>query len=947
MNAKKPSKRIIAVLLSMMLVISCFAIPGIFVNAAGETTVNIYYASSSYASADVWVWPKDGDGAAYAFKDSGDSEKGGVASVTFGADVTEIGFIIRSTAGNWKTKDPGDDRTVDFSAKESGDVDVYCAPGTTVDDFVVGYNGPLTVKSAVASDDCEHIDVVFAKLPNESDGTIEGSQFSIVDSDVTVSSVDVNKNKAKLTLSGKLDAGSNYSIEFGGAYTTVKMPDIFSTKAFEEEFTYDGDDLGANYTKASTMFRVWAPTATAMSVNLYSEGNGDNIIESYQMTADEKGTWVYTVNEDLNGVYYTYTASFGRAVDNDIVDPYARAVGVNGQRGMVIDLDTTNPEGWDADSRHTYANPTDLSIYEVHVRDFSMDPDSGITNKGKYLAFTETGTKTADGTPTGIDHLKDLGITSVHILPSYDYGSVDETKLDQPQFNWGYDPVNYNVPEGSYSTDPYHGEVRVKEYKQMVKALHDAGIGVIMDAVYNHTYSTTYCFNRLVPGYFYRPGQNTSGCGNDVATERSMVRKFIVDSTKYWLNEYHLDGIRFDLMGILDVETMNKVRAGADAIDSNIFLYGEGWDMGCKPTKDGVEMAYYKNAAKLDRIACFSDTIRDGIKGAEFGGVKPGYIHASVKSTVTAKGVTDGVTYTKSWAASPSQVINYQSCHDNYTIWDKINLIAKDSSEEDKIKMNKLGAAIVQTAQGVPFMMSGEEFARTKGGNENSYNAPDEVNLLDYSRIKDYSDLYEYYKGLIAMRKAYPQFRMATASDVDSNVEFIYTGAKSEDMGKMVAYMIKSADANVLVYYNPASDVEVQLPEGNWGVIANGTKAGADIIETISGKVTIPGITALVLVSADKKDEGGNNSGDNGNNGGGNTDNGNTDNGNNGNGTNTDNTNTNTNTGANDNNNNNVNNGDTSAPATADYSMAFVFVAIAAAAGFVAIVAYRKRKFVK
>ena len=462
------------------------------------------------------------------------------------------------------------------------------------------------------------------------------------------------------------------------------------------------------------------------------------------MTKGDKGTWSATANGNLSGKYYTYTAYFDGKTNKDIVDPYAKSVGVNGKRGMILDMSTTNPDGWNDDTRLTMSNPADFEIYELHVRDFSMDEDSGINNKGKYIAFTEKGTKTSNGIPTGIDHLVDLGINAVHILPSYDFGSVDETKLDKPQFNWGYDPVNYNAPEGSYSTDPYHGEVRVNEYKQMVQALHNAGISVIMDVVYNHTYNTQYCFNQLVPDYFYRPGSNGSGCGNDVASERSMVRKFIVDSVKYWADEYHLDGFRFDLMGLIDVDTMNAVKSALNEINPDIFVYGEGWSLSTKLTKSGTSLATQTNAALTPGIAYFSDTIRDMIKGSVFDADEKGYVNGDSKHY---KAIVNTVQYSKKWSPSPVQTVNYADCHDNLTLWDKIRSSNGDDTEEDQIRQNNMAAAIIQTAMGVPFMMSGEEFLRTKTKDDgsfdhNSYASPDSVNKLDYNRIGEYKNVY-------------------------------------------------------------------------------------------------------------------------------------------------------------------------------------------------------------
>ena len=634
----------------------------------------------------------------------------------------------------------------------------------------------------------------------------------------------------------------------------ISIPD-YSSDEFESRYTYEGDDLGATYSRNSTFFRVWAPTAKRIDLNIYDNGNGGTAENVVEMTADVKGTWVATVQGDLNKKYYTYTAYFDGMTNKDIVDPYAKSVGINGQRGQILDMSSTNPDRWDSDSRHTYKSITDLDIYEVHIRDFSIAENSGIKNKGKYLAFTERGTKTSDGTKTGVDHLADLGVTSVHILPSYDFGSVDETK---DGYNWGYDPVNYNAPEGSYSTDPYHGEVRVNEYKQMVRGLHDAGIGVIMDVVYNHTLSSDYCFNQLVPGHFHRPGSNGSGCGNDVASERSMVSKFIVDSVRYWAEEYHLDGFRFDLMGLIDVNTMNAIRKALDKIDPTIVIYGEGWTMSTLTTKN-VPLATQANASLTPGIAYFSDNIRDNIKGSVFDVAQKGYINGEISYHDS---LVESIKSALPWAPSPSQVINYADCHDNYTLWDEVRSSSPYDTLADQIRQNNLGAAIVQTAMGTPFIMSGEEFLRTKTKKDgtfdhNSYASGDEVNKLDYSLISKNREVFEYYKGLIAFRKAHPALRLSTSGEVSSKLK-ILDGTETGVIAYTISGDVEGEPADkILVVYNPLKNAtNVRLPDGEWKIYVNDTKAGAsDVIDTVSGEVSVPRISAMILVNGSNETE--------------------------------------------------------------------------------------------
>ena len=861
MNAKRISKRIVASILTLMLVISCFALPATFVNAANEIKVNFHYLrdDGNYDTWSIWTWT-DSDGWSTDFVDGGD-EKGAVATVTVPDGATSLGFIVRK--GNWVAKDPDGDRTLDIGAVVSGTIDVYCKTGETAFDVEHGSDVVLGTKisKAVANTKTE-----IAYTLTQADESVTAADFTVTDAlgtELAITAVTPNGANGTITLADSMDYLKSYSITFQGTTIAVKMPEYFSSKEFEDEYTYDGDDLGATYSKESTAFRVWAPTANKIELNLYDEGNGGTATSVIEMTSDVKGTWVADVKGDLNGKYYTYTAYFDGKTNKDIVDPYARTVGVNGKRGMVLDLDSTDPDGWNSDSRHTYANTTDMSIYELHIRDFSSDPDSGIKNTGKYIAFTETGTKDSNGIPTGIDHLKDLGITTVHILPSYDFGSVDETKLDTAQFNWGYDPVNYNSPEGSYSTDPYHGEVRVNEYKQMVQSLHNAGIGVVMDVVYNHTYNTNYCFNQLVPGYFYRTDSNGSGCGNDVASERSMVSKFIIDSVAYWAEEYHLDGFRFDLMGLIDTDTMNGVREALNEIDPSICVYGEGWTMSTNTSKD-VPLANQSNASLTPGVGYFSDTIRDAIKGSVFDAEEPGYVNGNLKKT---SGVMNGILGTPSWSPAPTQTITYSSCHDNYTLWDKINSSNPDDSEEAKIKQNLLAAAIVYTSQGVPFIQAGEEFLRTKikgydeDGNaiydHNSYASSDEVNLLDYSRITDYKEVYNYYKGLISFRKAHSAFRMTTNEDVSKYLSFVEEGL---DDG-VIAYSIDGAANNeaaeqLFVVYNPNTEsTKVALPDGDWDVYVSGNQAGNSVLSTVNGEVTVDGISATVLVKGYNPEE--------------------------------------------------------------------------------------------
>jgi len=635
----------------------------------------------------------------------------------------------------------------------------------------------------------------------------------------------------------------------------------YSSAEFEEKYTYEGDDLGATWTTEKTDFRVWAPTASDVRINLYTTGNPDanDLFEQIKMEPDVNGTWIAAKEGDLNGVYYAYEVT----VDGEsriACDPYARTTGVNGQRAMVIDLDSTDPEGWDTDTDPHYGNSiVDAVIYELHVRDLSIDENSGITNKGKFLGIVEPGTTNAQGIPTGLDYIKSLGITHLHLLPSYDYASVDETDPDAA-FNWGYDPVNYNVPEGSYSTDPYNGEVRVKEMKQMIKTLHDNGISVVLDVVYNHVFDAeSYCFNRIVPGYFSRLSDdgfysNGSACGNDTASERAMVKKYIVDSVKYWADEYHMDGFRFDLAGLIDTETINACIEEVHKTHPNVIFYGEGWTMGTQVTKEGYSMTTQTNSQLVPGFSFFSDTVRDSIRGTNSNASKPGYVAGGGGYT---SAIRDTFMGKATWCKNPTQTVNYASCHDGYTLYDRLSLSmpATNSSFQDIKRANNLAAAIVLTSQGVPFFQAGEEMLRSKplpeGGFEhNSYKSPDSINSIKWENLTNplYSDVPEYYAGLIEFRKAHPALRMTSAEEVAEHITML------PDLEFNVVACHISAGANgegneIVAVFNPrANDTVVTLPEGKWTVYINADKAGTEALDTVKGEVTVEAVSACVLV---------------------------------------------------------------------------------------------------
>ena len=656
----------------------------------------------------------------------------------------------------------------------------------------------------------------------------------------------------ELTLGETLDISKTYEIEIPGYGRKAVIPTtVFDSQEFIDNYTYSGNDLGAYIDGSATTFKVWAPTASKVVLNLYSAGNGGSAIANVEMVKGEKGVWSHTAETCGHGTYYTYTVTTS-AGTQETPDPYAKAAGVNGNRSMVVDLSTTDPENWDESFKTGITSYSQAVIWEVHVRDFS-NTIADSQHKGKYLAFTERGLKNENGIPVGVDYLVDLGVTHVHLLPVYDYATVDETKLDTPQFNWGYDPKNYNVPEGSYSTDPYHGEVRIKEYKQMVQGLHDAGMGVIMDVVYNHTYDGNSAFNRIVPYYYYRytpTGANTSasGCGNDTASERYMFRKFMVDSVRYWASEYDLDGFRFDLMGLHDLQTMQEIEKAVHEVNPEALIYGEGWTMGA--TVDGSAQANQGNISKITphgigAVAVFNDVIRDGLKGSTFDTLSTGFISGSYAANKLKIqfGINGGTGIAATWNVKNQMSVNYMSAHDNHSLWDKLAISNPNDSVETRMAMNKLGAGIIMVSKGIPFMQAGEEMMRSKDGDENSYKSSDAVNNIRWNTLAEGSDAYAmmlYYKGLIEMRKAYPIL------GTNGSVKITYGSFGTDGMSALY----EAADGTrALVLINPTSQAFPYTLEGQWNLIADGTRAGSQVLATESGNITVDGISIRIYLA--------------------------------------------------------------------------------------------------
>jgi len=619
-----------------------------------------------------------------------------------------------------------------------------------------------------------------------------------------------------------------------------------------------------HYSTKNTVFTLWAPTAVQVRVNLYADGFQGTAFKVLNLK--QNGSfWTVKVEGDLSGKFFTFQIKHRGSWLNETPGIQCKATGVNGKRAAILDLKKTDPKGWAEDVRPVLKNFTDIVLYELHLRDFSVGALSGMKSKGKYLALTESRTS-AEGLATGIDHLKELGVTHVHLLPAFDFGCIDETKLTEKKYNWGYDPQNYNVPEGSYSTDPYAPETRIREFKQMVLGLHQKGLRVIMDVVYNHTYRLAGSnFELTAPGYFYRYNadgtpSNASGCGNETASEKVMMRQYMIESVCYWVKEYHVDGFRFDLMGVHDIQTMNAIRKALDAIDPTLFIYGEGWTAGGSPLPE-AERAIKQNGLLMPRIAVFSDDFRDAVKGSWNNHEAPGFasglkgLEESVKFGIVGAIQHPQVDYAKvnyskaPYANNPGEVINYVSCHDDMCLFDKLKASAPaGSTVDDLIRMDKLAQTMVFTAQGVPFMLSGEELLRTKFGVSNSFESPDSINELHWENKLLQADVFSYYKELIRLRREHPAFRMSQAADVRKNLMFLDCTQPG-----LVGFLLKN-NANgdvwktiVVIHNGNATPMEMEIPSGTWTTVLSDGKIDLNGMKTFSGsRVTVPPVSSLV-----------------------------------------------------------------------------------------------------
>lgn len=645
---------------------------------------------------------------------------------------------------------------------------------------------------------------------------------------------------------------------------TARQTIVDTLPAYDSYPVYAGADLGLRYSPTGSEFRIWAPTAGQARLYLYANDSITVAGKVLDMSRGAKGTWWTKVPGNWKGWRYVFSVWIGGHWSREVPDPYARAAGVNGKRAAVIDLRQTDPPGWRQDKSPAFSaanRPTDAIIYELHLRDIDVDSGSGVRQKGKYTGLGEWDTRNGDGLATGLSHLKELGVTHLHILPMFDFNSIDESRPDSLQYNWGYDPLNYNVPEGSYSSDPYDAVVRIRELKAMVEAIHRHGLRVIMDVVYNHTGLTANSnFNELVPGYYYRHNpdnsfSNATGCGNETASERPMFRKFMLESVLYWMREYHLDGFRFDLMGVHDISTMNLISDSLHRLRPDIVLYGEGWTAGHTPLADSL-LAVKKNVARLHGIAVFGDDLRDGIKGSVFDAHDKGFVAGNATDVESVKFGIVGACYHpqidyskvnyshKAFASAPSQVITYCECHDNNTLWDKLKLSATDTGVRARENMQLLALTIVLTSQGIPFLSEGTEFLHSKRGIDNSFQSGDSVNAIDWKVAKARERDVAYLQSLIRLRREHPAFRMTTAAQIAANIHF------EEGPPGCIVYTLDGAAVHdnwgkIWIAFNGTGETQtLQKPSGSsvfLAGLADETMSGRD------GTVMLPAYSAAVF----------------------------------------------------------------------------------------------------
>jgi pullulanase len=818
-----------------------------------------------YTGWNLWIWKNSDNNSldtpvsSSGVQFTGNDDFGKVVTINIDGmkNYKDLGIIVR--LNDWVAKDVNDDRFItEFDA--NGNAEVWL-----VQNDKTIYTKKPTIEMKISSASFEATNEVKVEL-NKRFKPLSGSSngFSVSGGLSVISARTENPNLPEdteliLTLNGNISLTERYKVShstYGSA--DIALGNLITTEEFEKKFTYKGDDLGNIYKKDSTAFRLWAPTATKVELLTFSSSTS-GVKSRFPMKSDVQGTWVHSLDGDQDGLIYAYNVEvYGE--ENVAVDPYARAAVENGKRSVVVNLDTTNPKGWNEEKPDFSGNPTDAVIYELHVRDLSMDKSAPFPKsaRGKYSGLTYPNLKSSSGQPVGVAAIKDLGVTHLQLLPIYDFASVDELN---PTFNWGYDPLNYNVPEGSYSSDPKNPKARITELKGAIQSLHKQGIRVIMDVVYNHVFdASTFSQSKIVPGYWFRTDSDgkltsASGCGNDSASERAMVRKFIVDSVKYWANEYNISGFRFDLMGLHDIQTMQEVRKELSKIDPTIIIIGEGWNMGTHPSEIRSTQA---NIDELAGIAVFNDQIRDGIKGSVFTASDKGFATGTFgkKNNVMA-GIVGNTDYSSTilpafTTLSPAQSVNYVEAHDNNTLEDKLRLSLSTKDPTLIASYHRLASSIPLLAQGIPFIHAGQEFQRSKGGDSNSYKSGDEINSLKWNLISKNAVTRNYFKGMLEIRAQHPAFRLSSTADVKNNLKFLKTS------DEVIAYSLKGSAVKdswksiVVIHNAKTASSKVTLPaKGNWNVVVEGNKAGVKTLRTIKNTdvVEVRALSTLVLYS--------------------------------------------------------------------------------------------------
>ena len=828
-----------------------------------ELTFHYYRFDGDYQGWNLWLWGGAEPGRSIEFTE--DDAYGAVARTVLRqqTDATDLGFLLRKSTSeeSWAQKDGGDRFLPLYHASLDGKLDVYLMQ----EDHHIYYQAEDVDREArierASLDDVQTIRVE-TYLPIQL-GAEMNFGFRLVSEqgqgeEIPITVVKIHPRNFQIKAARPLDLHARYRLDHEThGEARVTFGEVFSSLEFEREFHYPGPDLGASYSKTQTSFKVWAPTADQVELILYPSS------ETFPLQLGEKGVWSCTLKGDFEGLYYNYLVTHGER-EVEVVDPYARATGANGEQGQIIDLSLTNPQGWDQVSLLPLKSPVDAVLYEAHIRDLSAAENSGIKAQGQYLGLIEAGTTTPSGVKTGLDHFKELGITHLHLLPFFDFATVDEFRPTD-SYNWGYDPLHFYVPEGSYASDPVDGRVRIRELKTMIQGLNQAGIGVIMDVVYNHTFhSLASSLHKLVPGYYYRHHpdgsfSNGSGCGNELADERSMVRKLIVDSVCYWAKEYKLSGFRFDLMGLHTLETMQEVRRRLDEISEDLLIYGEGW-AAAESTVPPERRAIKENTVHLPGIASFCSDLRDGLKGHVFHTQEGGFIQGQGFKETVKFGIVGSIQHPQidfsqvlysrgPWAIGPEQSVIYAEAHDNLTLWDKLLCTTAPEEHEARLKMMKLATAILLTSQGIPFLHAGQDFARTKGGDPNSYQSPDHVNQIDWERKGEFVDLFAYTKALIHLRKERPAFRLRRAPEVREKLRFLHLPGE-----QILGYVLgphaggDSIEYIVCLFQSGRTPVEVMLPGGEteWEILVSGESVGQ--LGTLQGpRVWLEALSPLIL----------------------------------------------------------------------------------------------------